>query len=484
MTDVIIRPHNDVHSVIDCEPGVANELNDYFTFSVPNAKFSPAFKNKVWDGKIRLFNRLTHTLYCGLSEHVEQFCTDYKYNFIDSTSRGDVEFSLFEGQQFIDTLGMPLEPRQYQLEAFVDCVRKRRRLIVSPTASGKSLLIYVLCRYYNKKTLIIVPSIGLVTQMSGDFVKYGYNQPIHQITAGVGKDSGTLITISTWQSIYKQPRSWFDQFDVIIGDECHLFAAKSLLGIMHHTTSCKHKFGFTGSLDESKTNKLVLEGLFGPLNIVTTTAKLMADKHVAELMIKVIVLRHDINTNKVITSSGDYQTEYKYLIESEARNRFICNLAASLATNTLVLFRIVDQGNALLAQIKQTVGNTRPVYFIDGKVDGEQREHVRQIIDKQTNAIIVASYGTTSTGINIPNINNIIFASPSKSRVRNLQSIGRGLRLSGTKTSVTLFDIGDDMSVGNRINHTMRHMIERIKLFTSEQFTYKVYNIDISAKSI
>ena len=159
-------------------------------------------------------------------------------------------------------------------------------------------------------------------------------------------------------------------------------------------------------------------------------------------------------------------------------------MAASLATNTLVLFRIVDQGNALLAQIKQTVGNTRPVYFIDGKVDGEQREHVRQIVDKQTNAIIVASYGTTSTGINIPNINNIIFASPSKSRVRNLQSIGRGLRLSGTKTSVTLFDIGDDMSVGNRINHTMRHMIERIKLFTSEQFTYKVYNIDISAKSI
>ena len=480
METVTVRKHNEVHNRIECDPSTAMEISEYFTFDVPGAKFSPQYRNKVWDGKIRLFNPLTRLLYCGLTEQLGVFCKSREYELDVDDLPGDEEFSLKEANEFVQKLAPKHAPRDYQLDAFVHGVRKRRALLLSPTGSGKSLIIYLLSCYYRQKTLIIVPTTSLVHQMASDFEDYGMPKGlIHKIMSGEEKDSDKPFVVSTWQSIYKLPKKWFQQFGVVIGDEAHLFKSKSLTSIMAATDGCKYKFGFTGTLDGMQTNKLVLEGLFGPVRKVTSTAELMDQKHLAELMIKALVLKHPDEVRKVMCKA-EYQDEMDYLARSEKRNKFIKNLVLSLEGNTLLLFQYVEKHGKVLFDMISKDAVDRKVFFISGSVDGERREEIRQIIETEQNAIIVASYGTSSTGINIKSLSNVVFASPSKSRVRNLQSIGRGLRTTEQKTSATLYDIADNLSWKTKKNYTLLHFIERIKIYSSEKFKYKLYNIDLT----
>jgi superfamily II DNA or RNA helicase len=506
METLKIKRINEVYNKIECEPAIAYELNDYFTFDVPGAKFMPAYRNKFWDGKIRLFNLLSCTLYGGLNRYVEEFCKSRNYEIEYETDFSSYEFSVIEAKKFIEELNPKYKPRDYQLEAFVHAVRERRALLLSPTASGKSLIIYLLTRYYNAKTLIIVPTTSLIHQLESDFREYGYNpnsnnrlsncwsggfehntkdstsnewtNGIHKIYSGQEKGSQAQITITTWQSIYKQPKRWFDQFNVVIGDEAHLFKAKSLTTILTNLENCKFRFGFTGTLDGTQTHKLVLEGLFGPVRKVTTTAELIDQKHLADFNIKAIVLSYPDEIRQMITRANDYQSEIDYLVRLSARNNFIKNLALSLEGNTLLLFQFVEKHGQVLYNLIKSDNNK--VFFVHGGVEGEERESIRKIVNAGSGNIIIASYGTFSTGINIPNINNVIFASPSKSRIRNLQSIGRGLRKSETKSEATLFDIADDMSWKTKKNYTLLHFMERIKIYNEEKFKYKLYKVSLS----
>jgi superfamily II DNA or RNA helicase len=300
----------------------------------------------------------------------------------------------------------------------------------------------------------------------------------HKIMSGEEKACNKPFVISTWQSIYKMPKSWFDQFDVVIGDEAHLFKAKSLTSIMGKLTKCKHRFGFTGTLDGTQTHKLVLEGLFGSVKKITTTADLIEQKHLANFQIKAIVLKYQDDIRKIMAGS-DYQSEIDFIVRNDARNRFIKNLALSLNGNTLLLFQFVEKHGKILYDLISQEAVDRKVFFISGSIDGEKREEIRKIIETEQNAIVVASYGTSSTGINIRNLHNVIFASPSKSRVRNLQSIGRGLRTSDNKTNATLYDIADDLSWKTKKNHTILHFVERIKMYSEEKFPYKTYTVDL-----
>jgi superfamily II DNA or RNA helicase len=480
MEIVSVRKHNEVYNRIDCDPGTAYEICDFFTFDVPGAKFSPQYRNKVWDGKIRLFNPLTRLLYCGLTEQLGNFCKSRDYELDTDDLSGDEEFSLREANEFVQKLQPKYEPRDYQLEAFVHAVRKRRALLLSPTGSGKSLIIYLLSCYYRQKTLIIVPTTSLVHQMASDFEDYGMPKGlIHKIMSGEEKDTDKRFVVSTWQSIYKLPKKWFQQFGTVIGDEAHLFKAKSLTSIMTATENCRYKFGFTGTLDGMQTNKLVLEGLFGPVRKVTSTAELMDQKHLAELTIKALVLKHPDEIRKAMVNA-EYQAEMDFLSRSEQRNKFIKNLVLSLEGNTLLLFQYVEKHGKVLYDMIASEAVDRNVFFISGAVDGEKREEIRRIIETEKNAIVVASYGTSSTGINIKNLSNVVFASPSKSVVRVLQSIGRGLRTTDSKTTATLYDISDNLSWKSSKNHTLRHFIERIKIYNSEKFKYKLYNIDLT----
>jgi superfamily II DNA or RNA helicase len=484
MSEVVrIEYHDETHMKVVCDPGVAYELNDYFTFDVPGAKFMPAYRNKMWDGKIRLFNVMSCLLYVGLIGYVEKFCSDRDYEFeLDAPQYEPEEFSLKEANDFIEKLGPKMKPRDYQMDAFVHAVRSKRALLLSPTASGKSFIIYLIMRYYSAKTLIIVPTTSLVSQLASDFADYGFDSDanVHRIFGGQDKQTDRPVTISTWQSIYKLPKSYFDQFDVVIGDEAHLFKAKSMQSIMSKLTGCAFRFGFTGTLDGTQTHKLVLEGLFGPVRKVTTTAELIEKGTIAELTIKAIVLKYPDDIRKLMTKA-DYKNEMDYLVNCRARNKFIRNLVLSLEGNTLLLFQLVDKhGKVLYNDIKNEAGD-RPVFFVSGAVDAEAREEIRRIVESEKSAIVVASYGTFSTGVNIRNLHNVVFASPSKSRVRNLQSIGRGLRKSETKSSVTLYDIADDLTWKSRKNFTLLHFVERVKIYNEEKFNYKVYSVGIKA---
>jgi superfamily II DNA or RNA helicase len=312
--------------------------------------------------------------------------------------------------------------------------------------------------------------------MYKDFEEYGWmaSENCHKIYAGQEKYTDHQVVITTWQSIYKEPRKWFDRFDVVIGDEAHLFKAKSLTSLMGKLHECKYRIGFTGTLDGANVNQLVLEGVFGRCSQVTRTAQLMQEGHVAKLKVKIVLVKHE---EKLFEG---YQDEIGYLIEHEGRNKFIRNLACDLEGNTLVLFNYVERHGVPLYEMINS-HTDKPVHFVHGGVDVKDREDIRLLTEKSDNAIIVASYGTFSTGINIKRLHNVIFASPSKSRVRNLQSIGRVLRKGENKSQATLYDIADDISTDRGNNYTLNHLMERVKVYNEEKFNYEI--IDVKVKT-
>ncbi len=485
MADLIVEKCNEVYLKITTEPHIEYELRDHFRFEVPGAKFMPQYRKRNWNGEIHLFDMRSKRLYIGLLHRLVEFCSnyDYSYEFVTNKYYGkpfeiNKEISLEGVKDYLSSI-TSLTPRHYQIEAVHDALKYNRKILLSPTASGKSLMIYAVVRYHmdkNRKILIVVPTTSLVDQLVSDFRDYGWNSDsyCHKIYAGREKETDLPVTVTTWQSIYKLERSYFEDFDVVIGDEAHLFKSKSLITIMTHLHHTKYRYGFTGTLDRTQTHKWVLEGLFGPCYRVTRTSELMQKGHVSDLDIRCLILNH--NPKKFET----YEDEIQYLITHEKRNKFIVNLANGLNGNTLILYsRVATHGEPLFNEINSKVGESRKVFFVHGGVNTDEREDVRRITENETNAIIVASYGTFSTGINIRNLHNVIFASPSKSRIRNLQSIGRVLRKGNNKTKAILYDISDDCTIRGTKNYTLNHLIERIKIYNQEDFNYEIINIDI-----
>ena len=484
MSDLILHKKNEAYIQFECDRGIAQELSDYFTFFVPGHQFTPAYKSRIWDGKIRLADLRSFTIYHGLVPYIEVFCKEREYTLeIDSDVSVTQNFSLVEAKEFVDTLKLPHEIRDYQLKSFVQAIRNKRMLLLSPTASGKSLILYCIIRYLqleNERGLLIVPTTSLVEQMYKDFEDYGYDseQYCHRQYSGKEKHTNKFLTITTWQSIYKNSGEYFEQFDFVLGDEAHQFKAKSLTTILSGCVNAKYRIGTTGTLDGTQTHKLVLEGLFGPVYKATSTADLIDKGQLASFKIKCLILKHPESVCKM-ARSWDYNQELEYIVMNTARNNFIRNLALSLNGNTLILFQFVEKhGKSLYANIKEHAKN-RHVFFVFGGTDVEIRESVRAITEKERDAIIVASYGTFSTGVNIRNLHNIIFASPSKSRIRNLQSIGRGLRIGDDKDEAVLFDISDDFRIGKYTNYTLKHFVDRVKIYDDEKFKYKFYNIEL-----
>ena len=477
---------NDVHMKVRCDLGTAQELSEYFTFDVPGAQFMPQVRNRFWDGKIRLYNSSTGNLYAGLLPYVQQFAAERDLDFeVDDPRFNGVEFTIADAERHLGGLGLPFKPRDYQVEAFTHAVRNKRALLLSPTASGKSLIIYALARYFWNvgQVLIVVPTVGLVQQMKSDFLEYGLPQGMIQtISAGEDKNVTAPITISTWQSIYKQPKGWFKRFKTVLGDEAHLYKAKSLTSLMSKLIDCPNRIGFTGTLDGTQTHKLVLEGLFGSVKKVTTTKELIDSETLADFKIKAIILNHNMLA-KEFHKKDKYQDEVDFLVGNPARNRFIKNLAYGLKGNTLLLYQFVEKHGKVLFKLiedEKNLINDKPTFLVHGGVEAEERERIRGIVEQETDSLIVASYGTFSTGINIRNLDNVIFASPSKSKIRVLQSIGRGLRRSDRKEKATLYDIGDDLTWKSRKNYTLEHFAERIKIYNEEKFDYKIYKVNLN----
>ena len=481
-----VSKKNEAYIVLsDLTPSQNQELSEFFTFDVPGAKFMPMYKNRLWDGKIRLFSPASGEIYYGLLYYVKEFCSRNKIEYIIEEgveNERDVVHQVV--RDFIRSLkpkskGKSLKVRDYQINAVHHALSRNRALLVSPTASGKSLIIYSLVRYYQmagEKILILVPTTSLVEQMYSDFEDYGWSSGTYcqKIYQGHDRKVTKDVVISTWQSIYKMPKKYFEDFGCVIGDEAHLFKAKSLTGIMTKLHQCKYRFGLTGTLDGTQTHRLVLEGLFGPAEKVVSTKELIDKKTLANLKIKCIILKHSNVTERMT-----YAEELQYLVGNEKRNKFISDLLLHINGNTLCLFQLVEKHGKVLYDLVNEAAKDRKVFFVYGGVDSLERERIRGIVEDEKDAIIIASYGTFSTGINIRNINNIVFASPSKSKIRVLQSVGRGLRRSESKMDVRLFDLSDDLKQGSRQNYTLTHFTERLNIYNEEQFNYEISKVKL-----
>jgi superfamily II DNA or RNA helicase len=505
LTNLVLEKKDDVYLRVWAEPGVEMELGEHFTFFVPGYQHMPKFRNKMWDGKIRLYNRASKSIYLGLLPQVLKFAKDRGYGIKwNKPLPANKPFDIYQAKRFFDSMplhshGKDITARDYQCDALAFAINHKRALLVSPTASGKSLIMYGLIRYflqatlddyYEQKILIIVPTINLVAQLYSDFEDYSkcdnsfnVSETCHMIHGGLDKKSDKPVHISTWQSIYKEPKKFFEEYRMVLGDEAHGFQAKSLVDIMEKLTDCPYKIGLTGTLQDAKTHKLVLQGVFGNEFDVITTKELMDRGQVAKLKITCALLKYPEQLARELRGM-DYDQEMEYLQKHPKRNKFIRNLVASLDGNTLALFRNIEHGKLLYKMIKEKVAEDRNVYLVYGKTAVEDRETTRKIVEEQEDAIIVGSYGTLSTGADIQNLHNVVFASPYKSKIKNLQSIGRGLRIGDLKNLANLYDLGDDISYttkrGNtHRNHALNHFLYRIDLYSHEQFNFQTIPVNM-----
>ena len=483
--------------------GIEQELSTHFEFFVPGYRFMPAYKAKIFDGKVRLYDMYRKTLPVGLLDYVIDYAEKRDYPIVADPKIVLKSNRITRDQiiKFIDTLdiysrGVPIDLYEYQIETIYRAINQEKILALSPTASGKSAIIYVIIRLLlvlKKRIILLVPTTTLVTQMLNDFKDYASggdwnaDEFCHTLYSGKPKEWNKPVLISTWQSVHSLTKSrkqemdkFYSSWDVFIGDEAHQFKSNCILQISNKLVAAKWRIGTTGTIQNEKVSKLTLEGSFGPVYKVTTTRQLMDDGKIVNLRIKCITLKYPLEIRKLL-KGAEYQKEMDYICSNQERNKFIANLAKATKGNTLVLFQYVDKhGKPLYKLINQLCGNDRPVYYISGETKTDSRELIRTGVETDTNAIIVASTATLSTGVNIPSIENIIFASPTKSKIRNLQSIGRGLRLKEGKSKCNLFDISDDLSYKSKVNHTLKHFKERIEIYSVEQFEFTLLEYTIN----
>lgn len=366
--------------------------------------------------------------------------------------------------------------------------------------SGKSSIIYIKMRYHldmlGHNVLIVVPTTQLVEQLIDDFRDYsvlnGWDadancQPLY---SGKDKIFSKRVMVSTWQSLNAMMRlknaaikDIVDRTDAIILDEAHVYKSTEVLATMNQFVNTKWRTGTTGTIDEkAQLDKMQLIGLMGPTYNVISTKALMDQGSVTKLVIDIHLLDWPAYIKKEMYGV-DGNTELKYLASSDMRNKYISDLSMSLSGNTLILVRFIDiQLKPLYEMIKAIAGDRR-VEMIYGGIDTEDRERIRKVLDTESDAIVVTTYATMSTGTNIPSIENVIFGSPTKAMIKVRQSIGRGLRLRQGKTQCTLYDISDNLSHKKKMNPSMLGLYERIKTYESEKFEYKVRTVPIGSGS-
>jgi superfamily II DNA or RNA helicase len=321
-------------------------------------------------------------------------------------------------------------------------------------------------------------------------VDWNVEDNVHMIYdyKGVTKDSDKQIYISTWQSIYKQPKNYFKKFGFVIFDEVHQATADSVVKIMDSSVNAWIRAGFTGTLKSEDLHRLKVNGLFGKIKNVISTREMIDAGYASKLHIKVVILEYNESIAKEInrrivskTPAGkkivrnNYANEINYITELDCRNTFIVNLVEALKGNVLVLFNKIEKhGKPLYKKLKKRLDNRKEIYYISGETKSEDREYIRNRMEEGDSNVLVASYGTLSTGVNIKNLKYVIFASPYKSEIKVLQSIGRVLRISDKENKAIVFDIVDDMRYKSKNNYCYSHFLKRLGMYKKEKFPMSV----------
>lgn len=502
-----VLPLNETFVKVQVEDfGVEQEFSEFFTFYAPGYKYAPKYRSGQWDGKIRLFNQRNKQIYKGLIELVIKFAKINHYHLeIDKSLRNfDEDFNEEQFIEFSQSLnihsnGNPIDIRDYQYQACIEGLQKNRGILISPTGSGKSLIMYIIVRWLlecnpEERILIIVPTTMLVEQLFKDFVDYSSHNGwlpeewAQLLYSGKDKMFTKNIMISTWQSLHAMKKNSYDKFRDIVErtntglyDEAHTYKATEVLGTLEQFIHTKRRIGTTGTIDDSsKINELSLIGLMGPIYKVTTTRQLIDEGKLTEIKIKVLKLNYPDEIRKAMRGA-DYDTEMSFLIGSEARNQVICGIAKKCTGTTLITFALVERhGKVLYEMMQSMVEAGRKVYFVYGGTDKDDREEIRKIVNAEKDSIIIASEKLFSTGVNIPSIANVIFSVPRKSSILVRQTIGRGIRLFDGKDYMTLYDIADDLSVGKNKNVTLRSLDDRMTIYIKDEFEYKVLDVDMA----
>lgn len=505
MTTVEIVKVNESFIKVFSDFSIENEIRDHFTFKAPGYQFHPKFKARMWDGNVSLYNTKTKLLPIGIFYRLEEFCKENGLKIVfkecDRFSTVSVTntISLEEIQAFVNDLNVwskngPISARDYQLDAVHRSIQNRRLTLISPTSSGKSLIIYCIIRWIleddpDARILLLVPNVTLVNQMIGDFKEYSSHngwdteKNCQRLYSGQNRELSKRVLITTWQSFTKiasdrtvGPKI-LSLYRAVIADEAHGAKGKEMTSILEKCTHAAYRIGTTGTLDTSanaKINALQIEGSLGPIHRVITTKELIDTNQVSGLKIKALVLKYDTDVCKMI-KSADYVQEVSWLVQNEQRNRFLMKVALSTDGTTLLLVKHRESHAKILYDELSKVSG-RPVYYVSGSVNADERERIRQVANKE-DCIIVATFATMSTGVNVPNIRHVIFGCPSKSSITVLQSIGRGLRLHSDKTHMVLWDIIDDIRYKKSDNYSYLHGIERLSIYRKEKFDIGVKEI-------
>lgn len=480
---------------IVCDQATYLEMKDNFSFMVPNYKYHPKFRSGLWDGSICLIDWKTKRILKGLLPDIVEFAEERSIDLeIDPQILQSVaEFEIDEEKstQFYQKIGAPYQLHDSQMDGFIHCVNNGRSITLAPTANGKSYIIHGLTSFYalqKRRVLVIVDRSQLVEQLRSDMAtEYGGSKILNYATV-YDKNvdiNNTDVYLTTWQSCYNNPDSWFKNFDVLFADEVHKFKAASLKQILDKCGHIKIRHGFTATLDnDSKSDRKLLIGMFGTPHRVATTRELIEAGIIARPTVYAILREYSKKDIASIrrefgheTESGqhvlDFHEEVKFLEENQPRTDFIASLNEKLVGNTLIAFKREVQGNKIFDAVKAVSNASKNVFLINHRVKLQLRiDHAKQI-DLMDDATGVVSVGTFGTGISIKNINNIIIACQIKSRITAPQLIGRGLRLSEKKSTLDVYDVGDDLTSNGIPNATLKHFLERLEMYADEGFEIK-----------
>jgi superfamily II DNA or RNA helicase len=481
------------------------------TKKIHNFYFHPLVKKKLWDGNICFIEKKggAWKIPIGLWREVLQIGEDYaieiEINGLDEIVNNDLtleEYTEWVNEFFAGGIGGDPEkmPRDYQIETAWKLIKYRYSISEVATSSGKTLISFMIFAYLKQKGLIrkflmIVPSTNLVFQGSEDFEDYGLHKlgsKIQQIGGGSKLREGCDVIIGTFQSLVKQDQEFFEEADLVFVDEAHHTNSMSIKKIVAQCMHSRWRFGLTGTLTKRGTaDYLTIQQFLGPLIVEISPSFLFDNNYATPVSIKIVVMDWlekefkdklaDLKLNNNNLEGNEvYNLERKLVVESKKRLNYVVDFMSKTSKNSLVLFQSVkDEYGKQIWNLLREKNNEKEVFYVDGDTSEGLREEYKSRMASGNNKILIATYGTFSTGISINNLHNIFLVESYKSEVLIKQSLGRGMRQMEGKEKVNIIDFVDDFSSPKYQNYLMKHSEARIQIYKNESFEYKIYKVKL-----
>lgn len=487
---------NEVYLRIHADYSQLREMYDYFSCFAPNYRFHKKYIRKLWNGKISFFDIRTRLLPIGLLFKFDKFCTsnNYKYNLnFDKTELYEkiikediIKFSDKLLVHAYTSENQKIDPYDYQIDAVHSAIKHKRGIIESATASGKSLVVYIIIRLLlaqdpERKILFIVPNTSLVEQLYGDMTLYGWEYISRYVTklySGQKPDFRKNILCTTWQSIARKPNSFFEKYDTIICDEAHSVKSTIFNSIGKKCTNAEFRLGFTGTKPKEPCDQYNIESVLGPTIFKLKSKELIDRGLLSKIQIVNMLLKYP---DKVVQKNRyrPYVEELRTIYEYENRNKIFDFIFKGIpdGQNTLILCTQIEHLKSIQKYLEENIDDKYMIVNIYGKTKVSERETIRKTLEKESNVILVGTYATIGQGFNVKRLHNIIFASSYKSYIKILQSIGRVLRISKYKDKALLFDLVDDLRFKKRTgntgkNHIYKQFEVRKEYYKENEFNY------------